>query len=202
MKVTLAGKDKKIQELQETQNLFRRLPDLSVNKGVDFDIVFRYPFPPILLCLGHVDGSMNKTDKAKLMHKLEERVESSSPKEIDACTIDAMIFIQSLVNLPATFGEIAKLILTNLTASTKRIYFVCDLYTSPSIKDAERSCELDRKYVLSGPGTPKDFNVAPKSSCFKTALLKFLDIEWKKDEYSRTIKGHTLFVGLNRKAYL
>ena len=106
-------------------------------------------------------------------------MESSSPKEIDACAIDAMIFIQTLVNLPATFGKIAKLILTNLTASTKRILdFVCDLYTSPSIKDAERSCELNRKYVISGPGASKDFNVALKSSCFKTTLV----IEWKKDE--------------------
>ena len=83
--------------------------------------------------LGHVDGSMNKADKANLMHKLEERVESK-PKEIDACAIDAMIFIRTMVNLTATFGKIAKLFLTNLTASTKRIYFVCDLYTSPSIK--------------------------------------------------------------------
>ena len=90
-----------------------------MNKGVDSYLVFRYPFTPIPLCLGHVDGSMNKAAKAKLMHKLEERVESSSPKEIDACAIDAMIFIQTLVNLPATFGKIAKLIFTNLTAFTK-----------------------------------------------------------------------------------
>ena len=72
---------------------------LSVNKGVEFDLVFRYPLTPIPLCLGHVDVSMNKADKAKLMmHKFEERVESISPKEIDACAIDAMIFIQTLVN--------------------------------------------------------------------------------------------------------
>ena len=38
------------------------------------------------------------------MYKFKERVESSSPKEIDVCAIDAMIFIQTLVNLPATFG--------------------------------------------------------------------------------------------------
>ena len=142
----LAGKDKKIQELQETQGSIWKV-NLAVNKGVDFDMVFRYPLTPTPLCLSNVDGPMNKTDKATLMYKFEERVESSSPKEIDACAIDAMIFIQTLVNLPATFGEIAKLILTSLTASTKRIYFVCDLYTSPSIKDAERalrgSCELD-----------------------------------------------------------
>ena len=45
---------------------------------------------------------------------------------------------------------------------------------------------------------PKDFNAALKSSCFKTALA----IEWAKDEYSWKIRVHTLFVGLNTKAYL
>ena len=169
--------------MQETRDLFGRLLYLAVNNAVDLNLVFRYPLTPIPLCLGHVDGSMNKTDKAKLMHKLEERVQSSAPEYIDACAIDAMFFIQTLVNVPATFGEIAKLILTKITASTKRIDFVCDSYTSPSIKDAERalrgSCQLDREYVIFGPSQvrPKDFFAALKSSCFKTALLKFLAIE-------------------------
>ena len=56
--------------------------------------------------------------------------------------------------------------------------------------------------MISGPGAPQDFNAALTSSCFKTALLTFLAIEWKKDEYSRKIPGHTLFVGLNTKPYL
>ena len=68
MKVILAGKDKKIQELQGNRDIFGRLLYLAEHKGVDLDLVFRYPLTPITLC--HVDVSINKKDKAKLMHKL------------------------------------------------------------------------------------------------------------------------------------
>ena len=67
----------------------------------------------------------------------------------------------------------------------------------PSIKDAERAlrggfCELDREYVISGPieVRPKDFIAALKSSCFKTALLKFVAIDWKKMSYTVCMPEH------------
>ena len=55
----------------------------------------------------------------------------------------------------------------------------------PSIKDAERAlrgfCELDRENVISGPieVRPEDCIAALQSSCFKTALLQFVTIQWK-----------------------
>ena len=85
MKVTLPGKEKKIQELKGTRDLFGRVLYLAVNKGVDLDLVLRY-----LLTKG-------------------------APEEI--------VFFYSLVIMPATFGEIAKLILTKLFASTKTSIF-------------------------------------------------------------------------------
>ena len=91
MTVTLAGEDKKILDLQATRDLFGRLLYLAVNKGLNLDLVFRYPLTPIPLYLGHVNGFINKTDKAKL----EERVQSRVPEEIDACALEAFFYSNS-----------------------------------------------------------------------------------------------------------
>ena len=53
VKVTLAGKDKKIQE--GTRHLFGRLVYLAANKGVYLDLVFRYP--PSSLGQSHASAS-------------------------------------------------------------------------------------------------------------------------------------------------
>ena len=49
-----------------------------------------------------------------------------------------MVFLRSQVQAPKTFGELAKRILAKLQALAERIDFVCNTYTSPSIKDLER----------------------------------------------------------------
>ena len=61
----------------------------------------------MLLTPAHVDGSINKTGKSKLMRQLEERVKSGKLRSRDACAVDATFLIRTLVNLPATFGGIA-----------------------------------------------------------------------------------------------
>ena len=52
-------------------------------------------------------------------------------------TVDAMFLIRTLVNLTATFGGIAKIVLKRLLGIAKRVNSVCDVYKSPSIKDIE-----------------------------------------------------------------
>ena len=207
IKVKLTVKDKKIKELQGTRDLFGRLLYLAVTNDVDLAVVFSYPLTPVPLTLAHVDGSMNKTNKSKLMHKLEEKVETSQPSSYDACAVDAMFLVRSLVNVPATFGEIAMVLLTRLLAFAKRVDFVCDSYNSPTIKDSEHdlrgSDSTNAEYVISGPDQkrPKDFNSALKSAKFKTALLNFCVKEWHRIPYVEQIRDHTLFVGFGDKAY-
>ena len=69
-KVTVK-KDLKVIELKGTRDLFVRLLYLSSIQNVDLEKVFSFPLTPVPLSLAHVDGSINKTDKAKLMHKIE-----------------------------------------------------------------------------------------------------------------------------------
>jgi len=62
--------------------------------------VFQYLLTPVPLTLAHVDGIINKTDKAKVMHKFEGMVESEKPGDNDVTLIDAMILLHTLLNLP------------------------------------------------------------------------------------------------------
>ena len=148
VKVKITGKDNKIKELKGTRDLFGRLLHIAASHDLDLEMVFSYPLTPVPLSLAHVDGSINKTDKSKLLHLLEVRVKSEKPESIDACAVDAMFFIRTLINIPETFGLLAKLILTRLFYFAKRVDFVCDSYNTPSIKDIEHDARGSSSVVV------------------------------------------------------
>ena len=60
-----------ITELHETRDLFGQLLYLSTLKESGPKKIFHFPLTPVPLSLAHVDGSMNKTEKSKLMNKQE-----------------------------------------------------------------------------------------------------------------------------------
>ena len=112
------------------------------------------------------------------------------------------------MNVPATFGEIAKVILMRLHGFTKRVDVVCDSYLNPYIKDAAEhgrrgSDGTDIKFIISGhkQKLPKKLNAARHSAKLKTSLLRFLVKEWRSAPYIGQIRGHILFVGLDDEAY-
>ena len=84
---------------------------------------------------------------------------------------------------------------------------MCDIYTSPSIKDVERNIRGSHNdsflFKITGAEQicPKDFQEAMKSCNFKTSLLRFLADEWRNQAYLDIIKGHILYVGIENKAY-
>ena len=94
----------KIKELQGTRDLFDRLLFFAVIY-LDLHLVFTHPLTPVPLSLAHVNGTSHKTDKTKLMHKLEEKVTIGNPLNNDAYVVDAMFFfLSSQVRAPETFG--------------------------------------------------------------------------------------------------
>ena len=70
--------------------MFGRLLMISTMEKIDLEKVRQYPLTPVPLSLSHTDGSMNTTDKSKLMHKLETYLEeSTAPIDVDVCIVDA-----------------------------------------------------------------------------------------------------------------
>ncbi len=208
LKIRISTKDNNIQELQGTRDLFGHLLHLAVTKGVDLTTVLAYPRTPVPLSLGHVDGSVNKTDKSTLMKNLANRIDTVGAVEVDMCIIDVGFLIRSQVNLPSTYGGLASAILSRIIGLAQRVDFICDTYSDrPSIKDMEHtawSSDAQTLFTVSGPEQkrPKEFQALLDSSPFKRVLLQFLADEWQKTIYSDQICGNQLYAGLGDKAWL
>ena len=128
VKCKVKTKDLKMVELQGTRNLFGRLLYLSALEHIDLEKVFRFPLTPVPFPVSHLDGSINKTDKSKLLHKLEEKVESNLPQKIDTMIMDAMFFLHTIINPPSSFGKLAEEFLQKICSMAPRIDFVCENY--------------------------------------------------------------------------
>ena len=73
VKKTTVSKIKQNQ-IQGTRDLFGRLLIISTMAKIYLEKVLEFPLTVFPLSLAHADGSMNTTDKAKLMQKLENMV--------------------------------------------------------------------------------------------------------------------------------
>ena len=203
--VKVMAKDMKIKQLQGTRDLFGRLLYLATTSELDLASIFTYPLTPIPLSLAHVDGSINKTDKSKLMHLLEDKIHTSAPGHVDVYLVDAMCIIQAITkNIPRTYGGIALLILRRICSLADTILFVCDSYDSHSVKDIEHAkrgeSDVDIKITGSEQKRPNDFHRALRSSRYKTEFLSFLQREWSRPRYA-TVLGKTEVFFCFDKAY-
>ena len=103
----------KIVVLKNTRNLFGRLLYLSYKKKIDMQTIFGYTLTAVPLSLASFDGIKQSTNKAVLAEHLEKKTCSNTPAydDFDTTIFDAMFILQSLTNLPATFGDIANVVL-------------------------------------------------------------------------------------------
>ena len=189
---------KKVIRVKAERNLLGQLLLLSKSHDISFNKLFSYPLGPIPWSLATADGSFIKTNKAQLMHHLEDQ----SPAPVDSaevanCTviIDGNAFLRSLVRLPETFGEMAKLVISTLPKG-KSVHFVTDSYQPDSIKQAERLRRgTSTTFLIGGPLTklPKDFSAFMLNAGNKLQLVKFLLNEWKSVHYARYVCDCTVY---------
>ena len=143
-KVKVRGSNEKTAVSTMMRDLFDSILCVALEKKVDMADILTYPLTPVPLSLCHLDGSMQKTQKTKLLQELEKRVKSTSPSHIDVTIIDAMFFLHLLFDLPQTFGQIATVILKRVcNVKSRVIHLVFDEVISPSIKDCERDSRSD-----------------------------------------------------------
>ena len=172
-------------------------------KKLDLAKVLSFPLTEVPLSLCHITGTVNKTDKSSLMKKLEGMGQmNTEPSCVDVYIIDAMFFLRTLVDIPSNFGQLARLILQKAISFARTVHIVCDTYKEgPSIKAHvhEERGDTEVQYTITGPSQkrPADFNKALLSSAFKTALLRFLQVEWKSASYSDILTEHTVYFAID-----
>ena len=83
-----------------------------------------YHLTTIPFTFAHIDGLKISTDKSFLFSKLEVRILTDAPRNIDACIVDRMFLVQSHVDLPSTFGGQA-----NVTVSSCQTCKTCRFCT-------------------------------------------------------------------------
>ena len=78
------------------------------------------------------------TDKSTLICKLEVRIITDAPRNVDACIVDGMFLVQSHVDLSITFGGQANMTLSLLVRRANHVDFACDIFKNLSINDITR----------------------------------------------------------------
>ena len=74
----------------------------------------------------------------QLFSKLEVRIITDAPRNIDACIVDGMFLVQSYVDLHSTFGGEANVTLSRLVRRANHVDFTCDTFKYPSNNDISR----------------------------------------------------------------
>ena len=171
--------------------------------------VLKYPLTPIPLSLCHVDGTLQKTQKSKLLTDLEGIIVHTEPRSINVTIVDAMFFLHLINDPPTTFGDISKFILRRLCKlESDQIHLVFDKVVKPSIKDCERDARAgasDRSetFEISGPSQkrPKNFTAALRNDSFKESLIRFLASSWEDPSTAEILKNKTLFVTCDNRCF-
>ena len=88
---------------------------------------------PIPITFAHIYGLKIhvSTDNSTLFSKLEVRIITDAPSQLDVCIVDGMSLVQSHVDLSSTFGGEANMTLTCLVRRSNHVDFACDTYKYP-----------------------------------------------------------------------
>ena len=186
-------------EITAERNVFGQLVILALQHELSLERVLSYPLGPVPWALATSDGAMIKTDKAKLMHCLEDKSHLAQRPTVgfQCYIVDGNALLQAMVSLPSTFGELAEYVFQQLPRA-QRVDFVTDSYHPLSIKGLERSRRgSSQAHLVKGPSTkvPRDWKKFLCNEENKRRLCSFLLDEWKKGKYAPKLQGkHLVFV--------
>lgn len=128
-----------------------------------------YPITDYPLSIAHSDGTPLKTDKSKLMHKLEDLQEGFTDNfsPVNVTLIDGGLLIHSLLSEMVrikSYRQLARNLLSYICSLRgNEVHVLFDAYYQTSLKDAELKLRggQDDIFLITGP------EQAPKQSCQK-----------------------------------
>ena len=179
------------------RDLFSSILFLSMERKVDMAEVLSYPLTPVPLSLSHVDGTVLKTKKSTLTSTLEIKVIKRPPDIVHETVIDASFFLYLQYNLPSTFGQVAKVILSNIKKAKGNVIL--------SIKDSERNnrASVTTSFQVTGSSQkrPSNWLETMKNTSFKISLNKFLVEYWNDNSLVDLIGEKILHVNFCDACY-
>lgn len=92
----------KVHEVKLQRDLFGRLLALSLDTNLNLEKELCFPITPVPLSLCHMDGSINKITKSKLIEELENQVEEMEqpPYQLDCLIVDGFFFLNTFKQIP------------------------------------------------------------------------------------------------------
>ena len=90
------------------------------------------------LTFANIDAHKISTDKYTLFSKLDVRIITDAPRNVDVCIVDGLFLVHSHVDLPVTFGGQANVTLSRLVRRANHVDFACATFKYPSINDITR----------------------------------------------------------------
>ena len=129
--------------LKADRSLFGRIVVMAQSRDLQMTKILSHPLGPLPWALATPDGYLRKTNKATLAACLQKNVAPANtiPENV-ASIIDGMSLVQKVKGNEATFGDIAKSVLSIALAealNSTRIDIVFDTYRQLSIKNSERT---------------------------------------------------------------
>ena len=98
----------RIVPLQATKDLFAKISFVAQIRSIDMRSIFQFPLGPLPWALAEPIGSLKKTSKAALLHKLEGKVHPiESIQGPHMLIVDGMAYVQQTKVADKTFGDFA-----------------------------------------------------------------------------------------------
>ena len=179
--------------------VFASKSDLSLQE------VLNYPITCYPLSISHSDGTGLKTDKSKLMARLESYQDGFQDRPLPATEhvlIDGGLILHSHLSslgYISSYESLARSLLGQVCRNNAQtVHVLFDKYRECSLKSNERDARgsVHKKFVITGS------EQSPKLGCqkllripsFKEELAKFLLKEWQNNNYVHILGAKTLFV--------
>ena len=150
-----------------------------------------FPITEYPLCITHLDGSGLKTEKSKLLNKLEELQDGFTETPIpliDVTLIDDGLLIHSLlyaIEKIRSYGNLARTLLAHVCGKGgNEIHLLCYTYHPMSLKESERKLR----------GARKGCQKLLQNGIFKDQLAICLLKEWQEDHYGSILANKTLIL--------
>jgi len=176
----------KLISLQSTKELFAKVAIIAQKRSVDLKKVLSYPLINLPLALADSDGSLKKTSKSLLLHKIEGDTPPVDMLQLNhAFIVDGMAHVRQLKTSGLTFCELSIKLLNQVIKCSRfasRIDVVFDVYLENSIKDVERERRSSGEMVLKKivpTSQIKQWSQLLSSGDFKNKLISYFVDHWK-----------------------